>query len=749
MVSSSGLQIRTADGVNILSYNGRRIDAVMTGVSNSFGIYVNGNALKIDGVDVAFSDNDAIVKPAQDDAMFGDVDLTTDGECINITLADYNTLVGGGSVAGYKRYNKADVYHIVDDVATAAKVTYSLVDGKLVFSSGATSSMVDNVVYNSVGNTLTDNTLNLSNTVTDTNPPCISVKPFHAVVKPNESIELEYYVDTSSMELLEGLGLQKTFTVIIETASGKTVKKTTYAGYFSISTPIFESVGETWFSISVIDSNGVGSAVKFYDVLVKATVAENFYQMQDSDLETYGIAVDNDDIETAKANKAALSDFFAAVKDGGYNGVKLIKATYWIDYHGNDIVFPNGFTIDLNGATIAATQCTDLNGGHIINLNNNIDTHIINGCINGNYDGFDFDAAKTNTGKATPGEHLAVTAISNGSKYCSFEFLEISNAVGYECPIDGGYGRASEFRPESVFSDNTAVDLATGEVIPLDGMVASTPLQINGYNELTIGRAGYGGYSYMGNRRELFFSFYDANSVYLGTKKSKQYSLCKIPVNASYVRVTGYGAKSLWKYASTDGEFLIFKNPNIVKNVELVQCYWHDTRTTAIVPFKVKGARYINCKYHNIAKEQTYSVTPILGDFEDGRNWTELIEIGDCSCSGQYSHKITIYCCRGFYFHGNMDISLNNNIVEDGFVEGNNCEMVEIGLKYMCARPFMVYRNNIIGTLSITHNSGKGSYYNIDDISDVVVMSDTTIRNYCAYQSLRLKNSTNGNNKVI
>lgn len=748
MVSSSGLQIRTADGVNILSYNGRRIDAVMAGVSNSFGIYVNGNALKIDGADVAFSDNGAIVKPVQNDAMFGDVDLTTDGECINITKADYNTLVGGGFVAGYKRYNKADVYNIVADVATATKVTYSLVDGKLVFSSGATSSMVDNVVYNSVGNTLTENTLNLSNTVNDTTVPLVSVKPFHAVVQPNKSIPIEYYVDTDNMDLLEGNGIGRTFTVIVETESGSVTKKTTYAGEFTINTPVFTTQGETWFSVRAVDSNGVGSAVKFYDVLVKAAVADNFYKMQDADLETYGIAVDNDDIETAKANKTALSDFFAAVKDGGYNGVTLIKATYWIDYHGNDIVFPNGFTIDLNGATIAATQCTDLNSKFMVNFNGNVDTHIVNGYISGNYEGFDFATTKKNTGVNTVGETLSCVAMRNGARFCSLENVDVSNSVGYDCNIDGGYGNASEFNAESLLTDGSAVNLSNGNVVTMSDMVVSSLLDISGVKELTIGRAGYGGYSYMGNRRELFYSFYNASGTYVKTIKSSPYIVCKVPTGATKVRITGYGAKSLWKSSSGDGQMLFFKDPTLVKNAEFVDCYWHDTRTIAIAPFKVKGLMFIRCKYHNISKETTYGVTPVLGDFEDGRNWTEAVLIDGCECTGNYSHKIILYCCRGFRFCNNNGIALDNHGVEDGFIDGNNMDL-GIWLRYMFPRPFVVYRKNNIGTLTIDYNSNKGSYYNINPVKDTVVMADTTIRNYCAYEKLVLRNSKNGSKIVI
>lgn len=757
MVTDSGLQIRNINGVNVLSYNGKRIDAVMDNVGNSYGLYINGQMLNVDGVDIAKSAKDAAMLPTDDGVMLNEVDLLTEGVCINITKANYNLLVGGYMVAGYKHYNPSDVYNIVADVSSAAKITYSVVGNKLVFSGGIESLMTKNVVYNSVGGMLTENTVNLANTVSDTTPPLVSVKPFRAVVEPNSRLALEYYVDSDNMPLNDGYGLGRTFTVIIETASGSVVKKTTYAGEFVIETPVFTTEGETWFSITVIDSNGVGSAVKYYDVFVKAAVADNFYQMQDTDLETYGIVVDNDDVSIAEANKAALSTFFAAVANGShdgtqYNGVIMINEVYWLDYHGDDVEFPNGFTVDLNGATIRATLCNDLNIKELIRLGNNIDTHIINGNLVGNYEGFDFETTRVNTGKDTlssAGEHLSVTSMRDGSRYCSFRNLDISQSVGYECVLDGGFGNGSEFHPETSMTDNTAVDLATGEVVSKDDMVTTKLLELRGAKEIAFGKGGYGGFCYLGKRHEIFYSFYNANGTYLGSVKSKLYYLCKVPATATTVRVTGYGGISTWDFSS-GGEFDFWRDPTTVKNVEVINCHWHDTRTIAISPFKVKGARIINCTYHNISKEIAGGGTLSLGDFEDGRNWTDAVLLDGCSCSGNYSHKIILYCCRGFHFRNNSGIAFKNEGVEDGFIEDNDIPELEIWLRPIFPRTFVIYRRNAIGTISrIGWSPTSPGYFDINTVKDTVVMSDTVINSYCPSERLALRNSKNGNVKVI
>lgn len=750
MVTDSGLQIRNINGVNVLSYNGKRIDAVMDHVGNSYGLYINGKMLNVDGAGIAMSDKDAVMSPTEDGVMLNEVNLMTEGECINITKADYNLLVGGNMVAGYKRYNPSDVYNIVADVSSAAKVTYSVVDGRLVFSGGATSAMTKDVVYNSAAGSLAENTINLANTVSDTTPPLVSVKPIHAVIALNSRMTIEYYVDSCNMPLNDGYGLGRTFTVIIETESGSVVKKTTYAGEFVIETPAFTTEGETWFSITVIDSNGVGSAVKYYDVLVKAAVSDNFYQMQDTDLETYGIVVDNDDVSIAQANKAALTNFFAAVKSGGYNGVVMLNHTYWLDYHGDDARFPNGFTIDLNGATIRATQCNDLNAKDFIKFSNNIDTHIINGNIVGNYDGFDFEATRVNANVDVPGEHLSVISMRNGSRYCSLRGVDVSGSVGYDCVIHGNYGSGSGINTDSGLSENSAVDFTTGEVVAASGMVASTLISIDGFKEITIGRTGYGGYGYMGSRRELFYSFYNENGSYLCTIKSSHYFLCKVPSGASKVRITVYGDKSQWKYLAPAGELLIFKDPGVVKNVEIVDCHWHDTRTIAFTPCIVKGARFINCTYHNISKETTYGVTSVLGDLEDGRNWTDAVAFDGCSCTGNFSHRIILYCCRGFHFCNNKGIALQNDGVEDGFIEGNDFPVLSIWLRPMYPQPFVIYRGNNINTIEkIDWSQTDPSYFDIHPVKDTVVMTNTVIKNFCPSDKLVLRNSQNGNVKVI
>lgn len=741
MVNNSGISAQDTDGKVVLSFNGKQIDTIVSGAFNSFGLYVNGKKLEVDGVVLAKSNKDAVITTINDKPYFGDVPLISEDTCINITLADYNTLFSGGSVDGYTRYNPSSIYNIVQDVSTAQKVTYTITDGVITFIGGRTLKKSDDMVY---GGTLAENSLDLTATVTNTNCPHVSVYDFYPIIPVNGKVSLRYYVDNKMFDSVCRDTIGDTFTVIIETESGSVVKNTTYAGEYSIDTPVLSTTGETWFSVRCVDSNGVGSAVQFFDILVRNAVVKNYYTMQQSDLETYGIVPNDDTVEVAFANKAGFTSFFAAVKQEGYNGVVLLNNTYWIDYHaslssnsttgGANILFPNEFTVDMNGATFAATQCNNLQNGVILELKNNFDTHIINGTINGNFDGFDFATAATNTGKSVPSEGLSVTSMNN-SRYCSFDNLEISNSVGYDCLVGGDYGSVSE----PSFSSGQMVNLSDGTIVSVTGMSCTGSINISGINEISLGRNGYAGY--MGAQREIFFSFYNSNNEYIKTIKSKQYFLCKVPSNTKYVRVSGYGSSSSWPSTSDAGQINLFKNPQISKNVEFSNCYWHNTRTSAITPSKAKGVRFVNCLYKDIATlNNNYAITTLLGDFEDGWQWLNQVTFKGCSCVKNNGENIlNVIYCNGFNFFGNDGIYVRDNGgIEYGIIENNNMPSCDVNRNSRCVHPAVVYKRNTIGTLIVDYNSVPPV------VEKVVAMQDSTIKNYCSYGDLHLRRTKNG-----
>jgi len=831
MITKSGLCLNIKDGKNILSYNGKYIIASIDDAINKDGLYMDGVKLFMDGIGIAMASSEPKFEEKDGDLFFGDVNLSIEGKVVNITNTDYSTLLGGELVAGYKKYDRSQIYNIVDDVQSADTITYTVSNGVITFSTSKTTNVDDDIIYGNVADTLQDNTENLTTTVTNASCPVLTVKRFNPIVPVGGSIELEYFVDTHTMSSLNYDTIDNTFTVIIITASGGISKRTTYGGRFKLSTPTFANSGETWFSIRCIDSNGVGSPTWYYNVLVRNEVTPNYYEMQDSDLEEFGIVPNDNDVQIAYDNKAALSNFFADVKENGYNGVVMLNNIYWIDFHatfgtqtfykctivdttitkveeitfqqaknsgenirgtnyaptvgqkpkkndtdyfddgfiyyvrntstsGNNIAFPDEFTVDLNGSTIKAVQFDDLVSGQVLMLSDNFDVHIKNGIVAGCYEGFDFDTAKVKTGNT--GEHISVCSM-NASKYCSFENLDVSGSLGY----DGGISSLNlNIGTELQFTDGKRIDLATGAVVDAQNMVITQAINVNPNHSVGViafGRGGYCGYRNAGTHREIFASFYTANNTYISSIKSRLYEQIVIPANAEYVIMTGYGKvydSELddkndidWKTSTSNGKLLMF-NPkysigNIYKN-----CTWHDTRTTAITNPQALNTLIDGCSFTNIAKEKSVenegygAITPLLGDLEDSWQWGRDWCLKDCTCTqGKGSSNIVIHYIKNADIINCDGISFSDNGgMESGFIEDSDIPSLTIYRNRSCYHPFVIYNGNTINKLDIRYGKygTKDVVFNLWTTEKRIAMTDTILKEQCGYSDLNLRNSMNG-----
>lgn len=356
MTNKGLVLITNSDGTLTLYYNGKAVHS-FSGLSEKTGLYVNGSKLVFDGHGIGETEETNAVLARGADLYLNEVNLTESGQCINITLSDYNTLKSGGYVAGYECYDSNNIYNIVDDVSEADTITYTESNGTVTFSVDETTMTVDkhpDTIYNDAANSLDTNEVDDENTMfsRDANGklvcPFVNVKWFNPIVKPGHSIKLTYYVDNRSMTSINNKTLQGTFTTIVRvndeavaSGSSDTTKRTTYSGEFTIETPVFTLPSgvtelETRFSIECVDDNGVGSVVQWFDVLVRDSVIRNYYDMTEQDLADYGITTGECAQIYAYKNKAALTRFFAEVKDGGYNGVNLLPdRLFYLDYHMN------------------------------------------------------------------------------------------------------------------------------------------------------------------------------------------------------------------------------------------------------------------------------------------------------------------------------------------------------------------------------------------------------------------------------
>ena len=518
------------------------------------------------------------------------------------------------------------------------------------------------------------NTINSTNNLTSTKIPELYIRYFNPKQKVNETISIKYYVSDSTQAEYLNKDDSKTFTTIVK-IKDKTYNKTTKAGEYSIDIGSIANTGETYFSIYTIDDNGVASIEQFFDILIvnDSYNQVNNYNMTDTDLSTYNITIgETASISQAKANNTGLNNLFKAVKNNGHNKITMLNKVYMLDYHSDKVVLPDHFTVDMNGATFKATQCNDINVSNLVDLRDCFDSHVKNGKLIGNYDGFDFEATKTNTNYNIPGEGLAVAEI-NGARYSSFENMEMGYSVGYNLGVFGGklagyVGTPGQLAFPNAYYINdqgntvSSSTMSTTELIDISTLLDRGEIQCNVY-------LGYGGLAL--NKAELFFHFYDSHSTYKTTIKTRQYQVVKIPSGTKSMRITGFTS-------TTTSSGMTICHTGGATNCELINIKSHNTRTCAMHPGIYNHLLIKNCSFNYVADENEYKVTKLALDFEDGyENGKNLFFInnevynGTSALTIQRAFNSNVINCRNFGLdiRGHIKGGLfKNNFFNDGSI---------------------------------------------------------------------------------
>lgn len=515
-----------------------------------------------------------------------------------------------------------------------------------------------------------------TNNLTSKEIPELYIRYFNPKIKINTEIIIPYYVsDNTQAEYLSN-NTSKTFTTIVKFNS-KEFSKTTAAGEFDINIGSISTTGETYFSIYAIDSNGVASIEQFFDILIidntYSITQSQTYTMTSADISTYNIkAGESISVSDAKLNGAALTNLFKGIKNKGYRKIIMLNNVYMLDYHGDKVTLPDQFTVDMNGATFKAIQSNDINVSNLVDLRDCFDSHVMNGKLIGNYDGFDFEATKNNTNYNIPGEGLAVAEI-NGARYSSFENMEMSYSVGYNLGVFGGNKAGYVGTPgQLAFKNQCYIDangnqvssstMCTTDITDISTLLDRGELQCSVY-------LGYGGLAL--NKAELFMHFYGNSQNYLKTIKTRQYQVVKIPSGAKYIRITGFTS-------STDSSGLTICCTGQATNCELINIKSHNTRTCAMHPGIYNHLLIKNCSFDMVADENEYKVTKLALDFEDGyENGRNLFFInnevyqGTSALTVQRCFNCNVIKCRNFGldFRGHVKGGLiKNNFFNDGSI---------------------------------------------------------------------------------
>lgn len=352
----------------------------------------------------------------------------------------------------------------------------------------------------------------------------------------------------------------------------------------------------------------------------------------------YAIDYDKDKVlEEATNTRTGLQQLLDDKHAEGYNKLTLLPGTYRID-HQKQIYIPTNFTLDMNGATIKLNQFT---GDHalMININNTINSHVINGTLEGDY--FSHDYVNSPNNSEWP---LGVT-IGGEAKYSSFEDITIKDITGYgsgngiENSRDGSLGY-THIQPKGI-GDNFKlgdIDRNTGLDIESTTRTTCPYMDISGYSNL-----GYLAVSvylgYQGNpcgTWNLICHFYDENKNYIKSVDAYQYRRVGVPVNAKYMRVT-----ILNEAYPTNLSIQYFRVPThcSFKNVKYENC-----RCVGMAPAAMKDMLVENCEFTNCGQ----SAAKCAFDAEDG--WDSMQDVTFKSLKFNANPNNHFLTCAGHNF---------------------------------------------------------------------------------------------------
>ncbi len=298
-----------------------------------------------------------------------------------------------------------------------------------------------------------------------------------------------------------------------------------------------------------------------------------------------------DDYDKAKveADAAAtgngLNQFLKDVREKGFRKVIMLPGTYRIS-NTTPVEVPSGLTWDLNGCTIKMNQFAG-HQGRIIRIRDGVDTHLVNGIVEGDYFEHDYKNSKHMS------EWVLGIDMDGESKYCSVERILLRYITGYGT-TNGFHGNRGKYIPARNFTPGT-IDEKTGKELPdAKGLLISEPADITSFvtdgGYLACSRwLGYQGMS--GNDWSLRFHFYGRDGKYLETIRTRQYRIVRIPAGAEKVRVTAYATDPK---TVNDLIFNYFRKP---WNSWFQDVFVLSARCVGMAPSAMYNFRFENCSF--------------------------------------------------------------------------------------------------------------------------------------------------------
>ena len=458
-----------------------------------------------------------------------------------------------------------------------------------------------------------------------TNSPWLSLNYFDPVIDINEDIIVPFYITNYNQD--EWINDDYTTMFQIEIVfNGNVIRKIVHAGENEINIGKCPNLGEQYFTYQCTDlTTKIKSPMYVKHLLcIDKSIEKNIYEMTENDLVTYNINNTNNRELTAMENNIdGLNSFITNKKSEGYDGVKLLPGQYNVapgNSRNRPVAIPSNFTLDMNGSKIKHVFTTKGSGSLIVKIDKDaIDSHIINGYIEGDYDEHDVTVVGDEAAAGSGIEGEGFNCISMGGAFCSLENVDIGWVTGY-CACSGNNSEYVTNAQVTSSFKKCYID-STGNEVSSDVFYTSEFYDItyakNNCNFITA--CNYGGYGgYVGDSDMGYIHFYDGNRSYLKSTKFRQYSLIPIIQNAYYVKVTLYSTST-----PSSTTFRVQGKKYIdMSNYKLLNINFHDTRTCALTTGIYDFQLVKNCTFDRCGQwlEQG-RVTPVAIDIEDGYQW--------------------------------------------------------------------------------------------------------------------------------
>lgn len=521
----------------------------------------------------------------------------------------------------------------------------------------------------------------------DINLPYIAREFYNHTFKPNQKVEVGFYIDTNTMDLYEkdivSLFRIKAY-VDHKLVSIKVFKSGSHVFDFGIL-----AKGEHILALEGEDIYGRKSFRDYFEIRVKDEIKINKYQITLEDLEKYNIK--NDFSEDVCDNMTAMLDDLSKE----YNYLILPEGTYRTNID-KTIMIPTNTTLDLNGATIKMEEGQAGCGATQLRIRQCEDTHVINGTIQGDYDTHDFKNSTKNS------EWVHGIDISGRSKYSSFENLEVKDITGYGITSGFAVDRDGSGYCWGVVGfktvSNVSKNATTGhlDATCYTDFIDISKFKVDGCNYFQFGK--YLGYQGCPSSSWYYtLEMYDENKELVDTFNGYYYRRVYISQNVKYVKLKNYANSTLALWMENQVSLFAFKVPI---NCEIKNCKIDRARCVGFAPSAMESLRLLDTEF----TRSGYNGAHCAFDSEDG--WDMMHDFYMTGCNFHDNPNNDWLTCAGHNFllenneyNGSMYVWTR---AEGMTIRNNKIKGIGEGTKQAQGFHYRIHDNEATGTITST-----------------------------------------------